>query len=166
MNTLKIALLIAVTSLVGCVAPVDKDIANARMNADVERTHGDLKWHNGTGIVYTPNRNQCGKNCANHAELAVKMDREKAAREAAGNPEYDRIVAREKEAYRRQAVMNRCSQGISLRAAALQDKAYDAALSYGYDSKQALQANQAFVKFRNQSLPLLNECVKYGLTQK
>lgn len=167
---LKIALTLAVLALTGCQMPVGdvvrtSDIGQARMAADAQATQGDLKWKNGTGIVYQRNLNQCGKNCADQAELALKLDKERAEREAQGNPEYDRIVAREKEAYRRMKAENRCASGISLRAAALQDKYKEATIEYGFNSKESRAAGTEYIKFRKQAFTLLNQCVEYGLKQ-
>lgn len=168
---LKIALTLAVLTLTGCQMPVgdvvsSSEIGRARLAATQQATQGDLKWHNGTGIVYSRNLNQCGKNCASQAELAVKLDRERAEQEAqGGSDEYKRIVAREKEGYRRQAAMNRCSSAVNMRAAALRDKYDEATVEHGFNSKPSREAGAEYMKFRNNALALINQCVKYGLSQ-
>lgn len=166
----RLLIAVAALTLTGCVMPQgdlvsSSEVGKARTVLDKGAYEGDLKFKNGTGLVYQRNTNQCGKNCNAHAELAAKLDRERAEREAAGNPEWERIVAREKEGYRRQEAMKRCERGIIMKSAILRERAYDATKVYGYGSEQSLKANREFVEFKNKSLNILNKCVKYGLSQ-
>lgn len=161
--------LLAVLFLSGCALQgptvYDHEVGQVRQAADQKITQGKLQWHNGTGIVYTRQNNQCGKNCANQAELGLKMDRERAAQEAAGNPEWERIVKREKDAYKRLAVYNKCQRGMDIHVAGYQDRYEKAILEYGFNSKKAREAATEFVKVRNSSGRIVNECVEYGLKQ-
>ena len=111
---LKIALIAATLTLTGCVMPNGpiynaSEVGKIRTQADVDARTGTLQWHNGTGVVYTRTPMQCGKNCANHAELAAKMDAERAAEQP--REDYLRAVAKNRELDRNTRIADICAKG-------------------------------------------------------
>ncbi|AHY25013.1 hypothetical protein AVV36_gp051 [Pectobacterium bacteriophage PM2] len=156
------------SSLLGCAVPqgeiVDRsDVGQVRTEADRKAHSGILKWRNGSGVVYNRNFNQCGKNCANHAELALKMDQEKAQREKDGNPEWERIVAREKAAYKRLDVAKKCEYALTLMGASINDKYNESLVVNGYNSKITRDYGKKYFDFRNKAPKLMNDCIEAGL---
>lgn len=157
-----LAVIISAITLTGCAVPQGRvvdasDVGQVRTAAERESRNGSLEWHNGTGVVYKRANTQCGKNCANHAELAMKMDREKAEREARGNPEWEALVDREKAAYRRNDAANRCYQLADVELQQRQEHYYEVLMSRGY--KAAHKAGAELVHARKTINARIEQCI-------
>lgn len=165
---LKLLVIMASLMLTGCAAnnvPIFNadEVGIARTAADREQYQGEFDFKGGTGLIYTRKTNQCGNNCAQHAELAKEIEAQKDAQARAGNPEWERIVAREKAAYKRQEVFNRCHNGAQLHLAAYQDKFNDSMKMNGFDSPETRAAGKKLVEFERDFYSLVNQCVdKYN----
>lgn len=165
---LKFALIAATLALTGCVQPYGdvvsmSEVGQVRQAADARVYQGDLEFHSGTGIVYKRANNQCGSNCGKYAELEMKMAREEAARLEAGNADYERARAREKIAYKRAAIAQKCEMGMNLRLAQAEQEYHESMLTKGFNSKATQAAGSKMVKLRKTSHKITNQCIKDGL---
>lgn len=163
---LKIALL-AILALTGCQMPNGpiynaSEVGQIRTQAEVDSRTGEVQWRNGTGITYTRTPNQCGKNCAAQAELAAKMDKERANAEP--REDYLRAVARTREMDRNTRIAEMCEKkvrtefndeidAIIAKRPSRSDFNYYSDYSVAFDSWK-----KSYTKLQTKALKTENEC--------